>query len=127
MTKYEELMATYGHLLIEERPMINKGLYADGCIWIREDLLTKEKYCMLAEELGHYETSEGDILNQDIISNRKQELTARRWAYETIVPRELIENVVRNGYTEIWDIADQLDLDENFLKDALEYYGYWSA
>ena len=127
MTKYEELMATYGHLLIEERPMINKGLYADGCIWIREDLLTKEKYCMLAEELGHYETSEGDILNQDIISNRKQELTARRWAYETIVPRELIENVVRNGYTEVWDIADQLDLDENFLKDALEYYGYWSA
>ena len=127
MTKYEELMATYGHLLIEERPMINKGLYADGCIWIREDLLTKEKYCMLAEELGHYETSEGDILNQDIISNRKQELTARRWAYETIVPRELIENVVRNGYTEIWDIADQLDLDESFLKDALEYYGYWSA
>ena len=127
MTKYEELMATYGHLLIEERPMINKGLYADGCIWIREDLLTKEKYCMLAEELGHYETSEGDILNQDIISNRKQELTARRWAYVTIVPRELIENVVRNGYTEIWDIADQLDLDENFLKDALEYYGYWSA
>lgn len=127
MTKYEELMATYGHLLIEERPMINKGLYADGCIWIRDDLLTAEKYCMLAEELGHHETSEGDILNQDIISNRKQELIARRWAYETIAPKELIEKAVRNGYTEVWDIADQLGLDENFLKDALEYYGYWSA
>lgn len=127
MTKYEELMAQYGHLLIEEHSMVNKGLYADGCIWIREDLPTAEKYCMLAEELGHYETTEGDILNQNVISNRKQELAARRWAYETIVPKELIEQTVRNGYTEVWDIADQLGLDENFLKDALEYYGYWSA
>ena len=127
MTKYEELMATYGHLLIEERPMINKGLYADGCIWIREDLRTNEKYCMLAEEIGHYETTAGDILDQNESNNRKQECVARRWAYENIAPKELIDAALRNGYTNVWDIADHLDLDETFLKEALQYYGYLSA
>lgn len=127
MTKYEELMTTYGHLLIEERPMINKGLYADGCIWIREDLTTNEKYCILAEEIGHYKKTAGDILDQEILWNRKQELIARRWAYETIAPKDMIDAAVQAGYTEIWDIADHLGLDEKFLKDALQYYGYLTA
>lgn len=36
MTKHEKLMAEYDDLYIEERQMINEGLYADGCIWINE-------------------------------------------------------------------------------------------
>jgi len=125
MTKYEELMAIYDQLIIEERNMINDGLYGDGCIWIREDLPENRKYCILAEELGHHLTTAGNILDQkDNVINRKKELVARRWAYEHILPRDLIEHTVRCGYTETWDIAEHLEVDEQFLKDALVYYGY---
>ena len=65
MTKYEELMAEYdGELIIKERPIKNAGLYADGVTWIREDMTIAEKYCVLAEEIGHHETSAGGILDQ---------------------------------------------------------------
>lgn len=123
MTKYEELIGEYENLIIEERPMINDGLYADGCVWINQDMPTNKKTCVLAEEVGHYETSSGDILDQTDTGNRKQELTARKWAYNKVVPEEKISEAISAGYTEVWEIADHLDVDEKFLIEALKYYG----
>ena len=123
MTKYEELIGEYEHLIIEERPMINDGLYADGCVRINQDMPTNRKACVLAEEVGHYETSSGDILDQTDTGNRKQELTARKWAYNKVVPEEKISEAISAGYTEVWEIADHLDVDEQFLREALKYYG----
>lgn len=123
MTKYEELIGEYEHLIIEERPMINDGLYADGCVWINQDMPTNRKACVLAEEVGHYETSSGNILDQTDTGNRKQELTARKWAYNKVVPEEKISEAISAGYTEVWEIADHLDVDEQFLREALKYYG----
>lgn len=127
MTKYEELIGEYEQLIIEERPMINDGLYADGCVWINKDMSANKKVCILAEEIGHYETTSGDILDQTDTGNRKQELIARKWAYEKLIPVEAIQTAIDNGYTEIWNIAEFLEVDEAFLKDALQYYGYLSA
>lgn len=78
---------------------------------------------MLAEELGHYEVNVGDILNQDEVNNRRQERAARRRAYEKMVPLENILFAAQDGHTDVWDMADYLEVDEAFLKDALRYYG----
>ena len=117
------MIGEYENLIIEERPMINDGLYADGCVWINQDMPTNKKTCVLAEEVGHYETSSGDILDQTDTGNRKQELTARKWAYNKVVPEEKISEAISAGYTEVWEIADHLDVDEKFLIEALKYYG----
>ena len=77
---------------------------------------------MLAEELSHYEVNVGDILDQDNINNRRQERAARRRAYEKLLPVENILFAARDGHTELWDMADYLDVDEEFLKEALMYY-----
>lgn len=69
----------------------------------------------------------GDILDQTDTENRKQELIARKWAYEKLIPVEAIQTAIDNGYTEIWNIAEFLEVDKAFLKDALQYYGYLSA
>lgn len=123
MTKYEELMARYDNLHIEERPMKNDGLYADGCVWINSNMPECRRYCTLAEEIGHYETSVGDILDQDDVNNRRQENVARKWAYEEILPLENILFAVQDGHKEIWDMAEYLEVDEEFLKGALKHYG----
>lgn len=123
MTKYEELMARYDNLHIEERPMENDGLYADDCIWVNGNMPECRRYCVLAEEIGHYETSVGDILDQTDVSNRRQERAARKWAYEKILPIENILFAAQDGHTEIWDMAEYLEVDETFLKDALKHYG----
>lgn len=126
MNKYERLQAEYEYLCIEERPMKSDGLYADGCVWINEALCTARKTCILAEEIGHYETSFGDILDQNDTNNRKQEYAARRWAYQKLVPEENIRFALMDGHTEIWDMAEYLDVDETFLREALKFYGYLS-
>lgn len=60
-----------------------KGLYMDGVIALNQKLeTTREKTCILAEELGHHETSFGNILDQTVTANRKQEYKARIWAYK---------------------------------------------
>lgn len=123
MTKYEKLLSEYdGALDISEHKMKSSGLYADGCIWINKNLSECEKVCILAEEIGHYHTSVGDILNQNDIQNARQEWKARKWAYEKILPIEDIMHAIKIGNTEPWDIAEYLDVDEKTLREALEYY-----
>ena len=55
-----------------------KGLYCDGVIAINKSIsTTAERACIPAEELGHHYTTAGNIINQKIISNRKQEVKAK--------------------------------------------------
>lgn len=122
MTKYETLLAECDELSIEERPMKNSGLYGDGCIWINKNMTTTEKACVLAEELGHHYTTVGNILDQNDIENRKQERKARAWAYEKMIPLSSIKQAFAAGHYEPWVIAEYLDIDERFLKEAMQYY-----
>ena len=62
-----------------------KGLYCDGVIAIREDMTIPEKTCALAEELGHHETSVGNILDMTSAVNRKQERQARLDGYNRLI------------------------------------------
>lgn len=101
------------------------GLYVDGNVALSNQIeTTAKKACVLAEELGHYYTTVGNILNQNEADSRKQERTARKWAYEKLVPIKNIQFAVADGHTELWDMAEYLDLDEEFLRDALIHYGF---
>lgn len=127
MTTYEKLLdeAYNNGLTVKEKPLQSgDGRIYNNRIAIRESIETTAcKACVLAEELGHYYTSAGDILNQDNSNNRKQENIARRWAYEEILPVENILFAAQDGHTDIWDMAEYLEVDEAFLKDALRHYG----
>lgn len=124
MRKYDELLSEYDErLYIEERDMKNDGLYADGCVWINKNMSSARKTCILAEEIGHYETSVGNIIDQRNPNNLKQENKARKWAFEKLLPEENIYIAAMNGYVTTWDIAECFELDEEFVKAALKYYG----
>ena len=61
-------------LTVKEKPLkYNNGRIKGNRIAIRQDISTQtEKSCVLAEELGHYHTTYGDILDLDNVQNRKQ-------------------------------------------------------
>lgn len=112
-------------LNVKEKPLkYNNGRIKGNRIAIRNTIETeKKKACVLAEELGHYHMNAGCILDQTKTANRKQELLARKWAYEKVLPEEMINEAAARGYTTLWDLAEYLDVDEEFLKEALIYYG----
>ena len=111
-------------LVVKEKPVkYNNGRIKRGKVAIRKDIPTSiEKTCILAEELGHYYTSSGDILDQQDISNRKQERRARVWAYDLLIGLSGIVKAYRHGCSNLYEMADYLEVTEEFLRDALERY-----
>ncbi|NOU83839.1 ImmA/IrrE family metallo-endopeptidase [Paenibacillus sp. LMG 31459] len=99
-----------------------KGLYQDKIIWLDKSLSVMEKHCILAEEIGHYETTTGDILDQTDIRNRKQELKARQWAYQRIIPLPAIVQAYHSGAKDRYEIAEFLNVTEEFLQVAVDRY-----
>lgn len=122
---YEDLLIEYDNKLkIKELPLKYnlKGLYKNGKILIKSDMSDKEKYCILAEEIGHHYTSSGNILDQDKLENRKQEVIARRWGYEKLVGIVDLINAWKKGINNRHDLAEYLNVTESFLLEAIEYY-----
>src|SRR5690606_38194170 len=78
--------------------------------------------CILAEELGHYHTTAGDITDQTSISNRKQERRARVWAYERLIPLSSIVRAHKAGIHCRHDFAEFLHVTEDFLDAAIRRY-----
>ncbi|KIL35125.1 membrane protein [Cohnella kolymensis] len=119
--------AEFANVPVVEHPFSSqrlKGLYVDGVITINSSVehTTVEKACILAEELGHHYTTIGNILNQNNVVNRKQELRARSWAYERLVPLNGIVEASLAGVKGKHEIAEFLEVTEDFLVDAINRY-----
>lgn len=99
-----------------------RGLCCDGTVAIRRDMTTAEKSCVLAEELGHHYTTVGDILDQTNVSNRKQERLARVWAYNRRIGLTGIIQGYRAHCRSCYELAEYLDVSEDFLREALDCY-----
>ena len=99
-----------------------KGLYCDGVIAIREDMTIPEKTCALAEELGHHETSVGNILDMTSAANRKQERQARLWAYNKQIGLIRLVRAFEHGCQNRFEIAEYLEVTEEFLEECIECY-----
>ena len=123
---YEALLAESDSvgLVVKEKPLKNNnGRVKGNKIAIRQDINTSaEEACVLAEEMGHYHTSVGRILNQSDAENRKQELRAREWAYDRQVGLIGIVKSFRAGCQTLSEMAEYLEVTEEFLGDALERY-----
>nr|DAZ36405.1 MAG TPA: IrrE protein [Caudoviricetes sp.] len=99
-----------------------KGLYCDGVIAIREDMTIPEKTCTLAEELGHHETSVGNIIDMTSTANRKQERQARLWAYNKQIGLIGLVRAFEHGCQNRFEIAEYLEVTEEFLEECIECY-----
>jgi len=100
-----------------------KGLYCDGAIAISNHIDTcVERACILAEELGHFHTSSGIILNMESAVNQKQENSARLWAYNKMVTIEKLISAKEAGCSNRYEIAEHLNVTESFLQEAIDCY-----
>lgn len=124
---YEELLRVVDKEKIElfENDYIGRlnGLYVDNTITLNANIVTEtEKKCVLAEELGHYYTSYGDIIDQSKVENRKQERRARAYAYDKLIGVTGLINAYKNGCKNKYEVFEYLNVSEQFLQDAIIYY-----
>lgn len=123
---YEELLnvSDKENLIVKEKNIPGYGgrIYKNR-IAIHQGIDTQiEKACILAEELGHHYTTVGNILDQDEVANRKQELRARLWAYNHQIGLIGIIRAYEHGCRNSSEMAEYLNVTEEFLQDALSCY-----
>lgn len=123
---YEDLLieADRAGLIVKEKPLLlSDGRIKGQKIAIRKDIPTlRKKADVLAEELGHYYTTTGRIIEQDSVENRKQERRARMWTYDKRIGLSGIIDGYRKNCRNLHELAEHLDVTEEFLAEALERY-----
>ena len=123
---YEQLLtvADQAGLQVKAKALQNHdGLLKGKRIAIRKDIETQaEKSCVLAEEIGHYVTSTGNILDQAKAGNRKQEYRARLYGYNLKIGLTGLIRAYESGCRNFYEMAEYLDATEEYLKEAIDCY-----
>jgi len=109
-------------LIVKSKPLEgNDGRIKGNRIALKKDLITRKKKCTLAEEIGHHLTTVGSIVYRNDIGSIKQEYKARVWAFQKLLSVDRIIEAASKGYMTTWDMAEYLDVDEEFLKEYLSW------
>ncbi len=81
----------------------------------------------LAHELGHCLTGSFYNIYAPLDLREKHEHRANAWAVRHLVPQEQLQNALSRGYTQIWELAEQFNVTEDFMRKALRLYGLLDA
>ena len=80
-----------------------------------------EKVC-LAHELGHCATSSFYNIYSPFDIREKHEKRADKWAITKLVPKPLFEKALKNGYDNVYSLAEYFGVTTDFMQKAVDYY-----
>lgn len=132
----EKLLNNYPKMKVEyDKTMPGKigGLYIrdeidpDGLIIVSDNLDYYKQNCVIAEEIGHHETTTCNIINayskQYDVNAAKQEIQARRYGYNLVLPlKKLIECYKCGVWNDLHEICAYLEIDTASFSEVIEYY-----
>lgn len=125
MTHYENFLdeADKEGITTKEKNLCSAdGRIKGNKIAIRKDIPETQKACVLAEELGHYYLTVGDISDQTKVENRKQECASRLWGYNRMIGLQGIISGYKASCQNRYELAKHLTVTEEFLQNALDCY-----
>ena len=135
MTKYEclaERACDFGMQIHEKHYLGNDsvpkenyllGLTCGTHIALAKELETDaQKASVLAEELSHCLLTVGDITDQTNSDNRKQEQRARGFSYDRLFGLDGLAAAIGNGCSNFYEMGEFLEVSEESVRDAVEYY-----
>lgn len=120
-----QLAEDIGLHVIEDVPFESnaRGMVYGNCIGLNRELkTTTEKICTLAEEIIHSQVNTGNILDQRNIQNVKQEHATRIALHKELASLHSIAELLKQGYRQSYELAEKLDVTEEFLMAAIEGY-----
>lgn len=134
----EALLDKYNELKIREIDLVLdklKGYYRknkqnpNGIVYLNENFDYYVQNGVLAEEIGHHETSHGNLLgaykksSKDHISKLKQEHRAKRFGYQLAIPLDKLINCYKEGlWGNLDDMCNYLEVDRKYFYEAIEDY-----
>lgn len=100
------------------------GLIINNTIYLNDNLSKDQAYAILAEEIGHYQTSsDKDISNYMKMQNRKEEVKARKWGYKRLISSDdLVKFKTSQDPIYSYEIAEELHLPQTFVEETITMY-----
>jgi len=98
------------------------GFYDYDGIFLKNNLTQNKYHCVLAEELGHFKTTLGNIIEQKTVRDRQQEVIARRWGHKKIVTLDNLIECYEKYITTVDEICAHLEIVPEFLEECLVHY-----
>lgn len=95
--------------------------YCIGLNYSKIDSYCEEKE-MLAEELGHYYYDSLYCSRFDISAIQQKEYKAKKWKSITLVTKNSLYMALRKGCNTFYEIAEELEVTEDTVKFAYNYY-----
>lgn len=129
LVEYDSIMPVKLGGLYERSPY-----YPNGLISLTDKLNYYLENSILAEEYGHHETSNGNVLgfyNKTYnVNAARQELRARRFGHRLLIPLEqLIECYKIGCWGDIYAMCLHLEIDRSYFSTVIEDYkskfGLW--
>ncbi len=80
-----------------------------------------ERVC-LAHELGHCETNSFYNIYSPFDIREKHERRANLWAINRLVPEKQYKSALRQGYDNIYSLAEYFGVTVSFMKKAVDFY-----
>lgn len=121
----ERLMSDYDNLSFHFLPNMPKkidGLISNQDVYIKKDLSAFKQTEVLAEELGHYLTTAGNITDYSELESRQQETKARQVGYFMVIGLDDLIDCYHNGITSVEELSEHFEVSDKFIYDALEAY-----
>lgn len=127
MNRLETLMAQYPNIIFnfEKLPMRLSGLALGNEVALNESKTADQLCQWILEEIGHVETSVGDITDYGSLENMKQERRARVWGFTHLLTRADMDRLRREYACEDSDYpaADDVGVELPYLHEVGLAYG----
>lgn len=126
MNRIEALIEEFGSLNFYFKKDMSDGLGGlinNNNIYVNANESFNRLYSNLAEEIGHYETAGGDIIDQSVVVNRKYELLGRKWSYRKLMPQKDLEKFIKANETiHRYDLAEEFGIPDDVVDEAIQMY-----
>lgn len=76
----------------------------------------------LGHELGHCVTGSFYNSHAAVDCRQRHENKADKWAVQTLIPVEELDDAIAQGCTEVWELAERFGVTEEFIRKTVCYY-----
>lgn len=83
---------------------------------------TRQLKDCLGHELGHCMTGSFYQVDNPLDIKGRHEARADRWRMQHEIPFDEFKKAIKNGITEIWELAEYFDVSEDFMRKTAEFY-----
>lgn len=120
IAKKNKILVEY--MKLPENGSVSTPEIGTGAIIMDESLRGADERVHMAHELGHCIRGAFYNVYSPLDVRARHEERANRWAAHKLLPPAKIKKAMLSGLTEAWQLAEQFDVTEDFIRTALRIY-----